>query len=176
MATLSVRRHNETVLRQLEPGDMIEFPRNMWYSHYAVYAGHGTVIHLSGENDGIGDGWQSNSKFSIAGEEFNKAWVKEEDFFEVAMGSRAKKNNKDHKYTPIGRGMDIVRRARAKLGEIGYSVLCKNCEHFAAWCRYGVSWSEQVDKAVTFAAVTCVVGAFVGLAMGMGRSRRNANN
>lgn len=57
------------------------------------------MIHLSGENDGIGDGWQSGSKFSIAGQEFNKAWVKEEDFFEVAMDSRALKKNKDHKYT-----------------------------------------------------------------------------
>lgn len=31
-----------------------------------------------------------------------------------------------------------------KLGEIGYNVLWENCEHFAAYCRYGVAWSKQV--------------------------------
>lgn len=38
MAQLSVVRHNETLLQELEPGDLIEFPRE-YYSHWAVYIG-----------------------------------------------------------------------------------------------------------------------------------------
>ena len=35
---LEVRRHNETLLQVLEPGDLVEFPRGA-YSHWAVYIG-----------------------------------------------------------------------------------------------------------------------------------------
>ena len=40
----------------------------------------------------------------------------------------------------------IVKRALSRLGNIGYNMLWSNCEHFASWCRYGMAWSEQVDK------------------------------
>ena len=33
-----VRRHNEKVLRDLERGDLVEFPRGR-YSHWGVYIG-----------------------------------------------------------------------------------------------------------------------------------------
>ncbi|XP_064616604.1 phospholipase A and acyltransferase 3-like [Liolophura sinensis] len=182
MASLSTRRHNERVLLELEPGDIIKFGRKV-YSHYAVYAGHGRVIHLCGENDGIGDGLQSDSMFSVCGKEFNKAWIREDDFFEVAKKSKAKKNNKDHKYTPIGSGNEVLHRARQRLGRIGYNVLTRNCEHFAFWCRYGVQRSRQVDRflwaiagAVGFGVVT-LVGAFFGLRNVKRRNAlRNANN
>ena len=40
----------------------------------------------------------------------------------------------------------IVKRALSKMGQLGYNMLWSNCEHFASWCRYGMAWSEQVDK------------------------------
>lgn len=45
---------------------------------------------------------------------------------------------------------EIVEKAILKIGEIGYNVLWKNCEHFAAYCRYGVDWSEQVSTVLKF--------------------------
>ena len=40
----------------------------------------------------------------------------------------------------------IIDRALSRMGTIGYNMLWSNCEHFASWCRYGMAWSEQVDK------------------------------
>jgi len=39
----------------------------------------------------------------------------------------------------------IIEKAKSMLGTIGYNVLWNNCEHFAAFCRYGKMWSEQVN-------------------------------
>lgn len=44
----------------------------------------------------------------------------------------------------------IVEEAISKIGEIGYNLLWDNCEHFAAYCRYGIKWSEQVHVSILF--------------------------
>ena len=46
----------------------------------------------------------------------------------------------------------ILDRALSRLGDIGYNILWKNCEHFASWCRYGEEWSEQVRTLETNSA------------------------
>lgn len=38
----------------------------------------------------------------------------------------------------------VVRRAESRLGERKYNLLFNNCEHFATWCKTGVSHSQQV--------------------------------
>lgn len=38
----------------------------------------------------------------------------------------------------------VVRRAMSRLGEQKYNLLFNNCEHFATWCKTGVSESKQV--------------------------------
>lgn len=45
---------------------------------------------------------------------------------------------------------ETVRRARSKLGESEYNLIFNNCEHFAIWCKTGVSKSEQVDEIIDF--------------------------
>ena len=45
MASSVVKRHNETVLRDLEEGDMVEFPRGV-YSHWGVYIGNFISFHF----------------------------------------------------------------------------------------------------------------------------------
>ncbi|XP_013389165.1 HRAS-like suppressor 3 [Lingula anatina] len=155
-----VRRHNQTVLDSLEPGDMIEFHRPM-YCHWAVYIGDEQVVHITGENDGIKDGKGDPGKFcSPCGVQLKKAFVLISPFWDVAGESKAVKNNgKDRKHRPA-RCDEIVERALSKLGDYGYNVLWKNCEHFASWCRYGVEWSEQADIFWQGAAV-CLTGAAV---------------
>ena len=49
-------------------------------------------------------------------------------------------------YTPE----ETVRRARSKLGESEYNLIFNNCEHFAIWCKTGVSKFEQVDEIIDF--------------------------
>ena len=41
---------------------------------------------------------------------------------------------------------ETVARARAEQGKGGYNLVVHNCEHFAIWCKTGVSSSEQVKK------------------------------
>ena len=40
---------------------------------------------------------------------------------------------------------DVVRRAQSRLGEHEYDLFGNNCEHFAMWCKTGISSSEQVE-------------------------------
>lgn len=41
----------------------------------------------------------------------------------------------------------VISRAESKLGERKYNAFTNNCEHFALWCKTGVSSSEQINKA-----------------------------
>lgn len=164
--------HNSTVLAELEEGDLIEFNRGL-YSHWAVYYGDGKVIHLAGdENDGLNATYNSGSAFTICGKSFNKAFVRIDDFWNVVLDSKAKKNNsKDKKMRPLS-PTEIIQRAKEKLGAIGYNVLWSNCEHFASYCRYGSSKSEQADKFMTWATVGAVAGAVLGIAIGSAGSKK----
>lgn len=38
----------------------------------------------------------------------------------------------------------VVKRAFSRLGENKYNLMFNNCEHFATWCKTGVSESQQV--------------------------------
>ncbi|KAK7093759.1 phospholipase A and acyltransferase 3-like [Littorina saxatilis] len=170
MAQLSVVRHNETLLQELEPGDLIEFPRE-YYSHWAVYIGDKKVVHLAGdENDGINGQIDADKLMTISGQRFGKALVKVENFWNVVDGSRARKNNnKDGKHPPLSK-QEIVENALSKIGRIGYNVLFDNCEHFAKWCRYGLNKSDQVDTFLTFAAVGTAIATTAGILYGLSRS------
>ena len=48
-----------------------------------------------------------------------------------------------HLFTPE----ETVERAKSRLGETKYNLALNNCEHFAIWCKTGISESYQV-KAV----------------------------
>ena len=56
------------------------------------------------------------------------------------------KSSKDFKlYSPE----ETVVRALSRLGEDKYSLVLNNCEHFAIWCKTGVSESLQVDRVIS---------------------------
>jgi hypothetical protein len=40
---------------------------------------------------------------------------------------------------------DIIKYAKAHLGEMGYDLISNNCEHFSNRCAFGKSQSNQVD-------------------------------
>ena len=56
-------------------------------------------------------------------------------------------------------GEETVRRARSKLGEGGYNLLCNNCEHFAIWCKTGLRESTQVNQAMELLLSVLSAGA-----------------
>ncbi len=41
----------------------------------------------------------------------------------------------------------VVRNARRMIGDDNYNLFTNNCEHFAMWCKTGISSSDQIDKA-----------------------------
>ena len=51
-----------------------------------------------------------------------------------------------HLYSPE----ETVARARSRIGERKYNLIVRNCEHFAVWCKTGVSESHQVERVLKF--------------------------
>lgn len=129
-----------------------------------IIRGNEEVVHLAGvDNDGLNASVNPSHAFTISGKIFSKAMVKKDSVWNVVLGSKVKINNdKDHKLKPRS-AQEIVKEALSKIGEIGYNVLWKNCEHFAAYCRYGVNWSEQADIAMLALGAVVVGGIFAEL-------------
>ncbi|XP_033725600.1 phospholipase A and acyltransferase 1-like isoform X2 [Pecten maximus] len=120
MASENVDSHNATVLRELEVGDLVEFPRSL-YSHWGVYIGDGQIVHLTGGDGGSSNAFSFGSVFSVF--VVQKACVKIEDFIKVTEGCKAIRNNgKDRVCRPL-HPREIVRRAKEMVGEIDYNVL-----------------------------------------------------
>ena len=145
----------------LMPGDVIGVSRGI-YEHYAVYTGDDEIIHYAA-HDGDFDGAitvhiSTMEKFLNGSEEFfvldfpehyeapTKIGVSATgvigdmiDFLEEFR--EAEKREKYHLYTPE----ETVERARSRLGETEYNLVTNNCEHFAIWCKTGISESHQVN-------------------------------
>ncbi|CAH1781902.1 unnamed protein product [Owenia fusiformis] len=145
--------------KEPELGDMLEFKRSCLYSHWAIYAGNGKVIHRTGDGDGISNisGAGSRVVATPCGQLLNKAKVQMDHIRNVIVqGVKAKINNYMGKSK--WSGYEIVRRAREKIGEIGYNVIYKNCEHFCTEMRYGEDHSKQVQDT---AAGVAIAGASI---------------
>ncbi|XP_025213505.1 HRAS-like suppressor 2 isoform X1 [Theropithecus gelada] len=154
--------------RTLRPGDLIEISR-FGYEHWAIYVGHGYVVHLAPPSEIAGAG-----AASVLSALTNKAIVKKELLSAVAGSDNYRVNNKhDDKYRPLPCNK-IVKRAEELVGqELPYSLTSDNCEHFVNHLRYGVSRSDQVTDAVTTASVAAGVLAAAGLVgLLLARSRR----
>ena len=117
----------------LKPGDII-FCDRIIYKHYGVYAGNGRVIHYATQNGDFGADVRvretSLKKFAGDGK---------------CMLLPPLKNRAGLKHFSAE---ETVKRARSRLGEKAYNLLFNNCEHFALWCKYGISKSTQVEQVV----------------------------
>ncbi|XP_060560900.1 phospholipase A and acyltransferase 3-like [Ruditapes philippinarum] len=167
---MTMYSHNVRELNTLKKGDLVEFDRGL-YSHWAVYAGDGLVIHMTGDSKESLNASVSNSGcfFTICGQTFAKAYVQIDDFKKVAAGSKVyKNNNKDREQCPDAADV-IIKRALAKLGEIKYNILWSNCEHFATYCRYGVPTSKQANSVIEKAIIGTGVIAITGITLALQR-------
>ncbi|MGD1922270.1 MAG: lecithin retinol acyltransferase family protein [Pleurocapsa sp.] len=110
-------------------GDRIYVYRNLWqfdglYKHHGIDCGDGTVIHYRKPSETI----ERTSLETFA--RGNPVYVA--------------KYNDVFGYIPDA----VVERAESRLGEHKYNLLFNNCEHFANWCKTGVSESQQVKDFV----------------------------
>jgi hypothetical protein len=46
-------------------------------------------------------------------------------------------------------GVEVVQRARSRVGEDSYRLLTNNCEHFCEWCLRGQNRSYQIEAWLT---------------------------
>ena len=126
------------------------------YSHHGIDCGDGSVIHYTG------DDWRSSRVRQTDIEEFSlgsSVHVRSyRDFYRVAsLEERVVRSASTHIHRWIDalRGVAcddvdpgpeaVMRRARSRLGEGGFDFVFNNCEHFATWCKTGLSSSAQVE-------------------------------
>ena len=126
-------RHNSAP----QPGDVIYVKRlGDLYRHYGIYAGNDRVIHYAGR----GGDWGGDVS------------VHEAPLREFLQGARRftvcefKARCSIPGYHLYSRE-ETLQRAYRRLGERNYNLLANNCEHFALWCRTGISASPQVQEA-----------------------------
>lgn len=124
------------------------------YSHHGIDVGDGTVIHYSGELFNI----RNAEVCRIPMEEFCKG----EEAVVVQYPPEKVRTVKE-----------VIKTAKSFLGERKYSILLRNCEHFAVGCKTGQWKSRQVERVIKAAvAVTATAAVVVITAAGAYASRR----
>ena len=149
------------LLEEPEYGDVICVHR-IGFEHYGIYAGENKVIHYDIDPSdhykicihqaSMEEFLNGSLVYSIC--EFPKVYgrpTEEIPFAEFrkkfAHPEKAQtlwdvlKISNYHLYTPE----ETVIRARERIGETQYSLWTNNCEHFAIWCKTGISESHQIE-------------------------------
>lgn len=148
----------------LESGDVVGIVRKkVWnlYEHYGVYIGNGKVVHYSGmgtdfkgnvcvQEDTLEHFLKEDKDYFVL--YFDKSYVaprkiqvKTEfnlDDMNLATSLCLTQKNQFKLYSP----QETVKRALSRVGEEKYDLLFNNCEHFAVWCKTGISESYQVER------------------------------
>ena len=119
----------------LQLGDILIVDRGL-YKHYGIYAGNGTVIHYASLNGDFGD--------DICIHEAPLEKFAHEN--EIIVGRFSEAFLRTH---TLHSPEETVRRARSRIGERQYNLVTNNCEHFALWCKTGISFSRQVDMVLS---------------------------
>ena len=158
------------LLEEPEYGDIICVHR-IGFEHYGVYAGNNKVIHYDIDPTDhykicihqatMEEFLNGSLVYSIC--EFPKVYgrpTEEIPFAEFrkkfAHPEKAQtlwdvlKISNYHLYTPE----ETVIRARERIGETQYSLWTNNCEHFAIWCKTGISESHQIEDLLNAMAET----------------------
>ncbi|XP_073343173.1 phospholipase A and acyltransferase 4-like [Pagrus major] len=139
-----------------KPGDLIEIFRGV-YEHWAVYVGNGWVVHVTSPPGAKESGAVSKSLMSVSTE---KAMVRKQKLQEVVGDSKWTINNSLDKMYESRSPCIIVEEALRQVGKrMKYSVISKNCEHFATKLRYGKAKSWQVVQASFIPVVGAIVDA-----------------
>ena len=128
-----------------------------FYEHYGIYVGNNRVIHYTSidsdvslnniiEETDMSHFMRGETEFFVI--DFNKmnqgmkgAEVVDE-LFEFIFGLDTTKID-GLQYNLLS-PEETVQRARTRIGEGGYDLVTNNCEHFAMWCKTGVSECNQL--------------------------------
>ena len=108
-------------------GDLI-FVDHGLYKHFGIYINDDCVIHYDGKID---------DKF------LRNMCIRQTNMDRFLAGKTNFQiyNSKTCKIDPL----DVINRAKSRIGEEEFNLIFNNCEHFGLWCKTGVSKSNQVD-------------------------------
>ena len=145
---------------ELKLGDVVGIHRmGGLYDHYGIYTGNGGMIHYADPSGDFGTNIVvhrttlekfkegSDTIFTIDFDKYLKN--RQVKLFDILTPVRIDfikllellfSSNDYHLYSPE----ETVARAESRLGERNYNIATNNCEHFAIWCKTGVSESIQV--------------------------------
>lgn len=168
---------NKTVMKEkfnrligndfLRRGDIIGIRRKGGYEHYAVYIGNHEVIHYAGENSDFSDKRTIHkapiseflrndtvffvlnfpNEYAVPEKIYNSDSLKAlySDIIRPEGNDINEFKKKEyHLYSPE----ETVKRAESRIGESEYNLVSNNCEHFAIWCKTGISESHQVNRII----------------------------
>lgn len=149
-------------------GDVIYVERAI-YNHYGIYSGRNRVIHYCSADsrdsskgiiretpisvflDGASD--YHVCEFTCEPQYINPYDAVMDAIFHAVLIpplkviDTAMSDEQDYRHAEkIYSAKWTVARARKKLGMHGYDLLFNNCEHFAIWCKTGISNSRQVEN------------------------------
>ncbi|MEG0353469.1 MAG: lecithin retinol acyltransferase family protein [Cellulosilyticaceae bacterium] len=141
-----------------QPGDIVGVNRlrfNMKYEHYGLYVGNNKIVHYCRFN--------KSDESSITETDF-EFFLKDSNLYFIFDCKTAYKKirslhprnliirnefrgkNKLYLYSPT----ETIERAYSRIGETKYNLALNNCEHFAIWCKTGLSKSYQVQRFISF--------------------------
>jgi hypothetical protein len=126
------------------------------YSHHAIDCGDGSVIHYTGpsrhESTVARTPWDDFSRGSeVRVRDYRELYALLARRGDPAMrADRALRRALD---ALRGLAIDtldfspdaVIARAQSRLGENRFDIVLNNCEHFASWCKTGLSESRQVE-------------------------------
>ena len=101
------------------------------FSHHGIDCGDGNVVHF--------DFTPKRKFFSCVSGDTSR--IRETSIEEFSGGREIQVRQ----YTDAFDAEQVIRRAKSRIGESGYHLFGKNCEHFAHWCKTGVSDSSQIE-------------------------------
>ena len=70
-------------------------------------------------------------------------------------------------YTPL----ETLNRARSRIGESNYNLFSNNCEHFALWCKTGISESHQISSLLDTLMMTDLKGHVIKMSSDMANEK-----
>lgn len=108
------------------------------YEHHAIDRGDGTVVELAGKREG--------------------GQVRIAPLWEFCCGDPVRiRSHRGPRYSRLA----TAQRAEAFIGQGGYSLIHRNCEHFANWAATGQPRSLQIERVKR----AVVIGGVCGLAL-----------
>jgi hypothetical protein len=153
------------------PGDLLIFQRP-GYKHYAVNVGNGYIVHVTSE-DATSAGVVGASTGVCCSSNFDLAVIKKERYRDFKNPEDQVFVEKTWKEKTALQRSEIIHRALSRIGETGYNLLFRNCEHFARWCRYG---EDKSDQAENVGIGLGIAGLFIVGALAIGGAAAYARN